>query len=72
MKASIELKTFVDLTRRSGFKKVYSDFDANCKRIDSLYTANSSNEKITGGIIGIYTKMCAGSILRNRLFQQGS
>lgn len=60
-----------DLTRRSGLKKVYNNFDAIYKRIDSLYTANSNNEKIAGGIVGIYTKMCADSILRNRLFQQG-
>ncbi|KAH7882394.1 hypothetical protein F5I97DRAFT_1816994 [Phlebopus sp. FC_14] len=60
-----------DLTKRSGLKKVYNNFDAIYKRIDDLYVANSGNEKITGGIVGIYTKMCADSILRNKLFQKG-
>ncbi|KAL4078118.1 hypothetical protein V8B97DRAFT_2102188 [Scleroderma yunnanense] len=60
-----------DLTRRSGLKKVYNNFDVVYKRIDSLYAANASNEKIAGGIVGIYTKMCADAILRNRLFQHG-
>ncbi|KIJ63203.1 hypothetical protein HYDPIDRAFT_176220 [Hydnomerulius pinastri MD-312] len=60
-----------DLTRRSGLKKVYNNFDVIYKRIDGVYVANAGNEKILGGIVGIYTKMCADSILRNLLFQRG-
>ncbi|KIJ14557.1 hypothetical protein PAXINDRAFT_163312 [Paxillus involutus ATCC 200175] len=60
-----------DLTRRSGLKKVYNNFDVIYKRIDDVYVANVGNVKITGGIVAIYTKMCADSILRNLLFEKG-
>ncbi|KAF9226356.1 hypothetical protein BS17DRAFT_801007 [Gyrodon lividus] len=59
-----------DLARRSGLKKVYNNFDVIYKRINDVYVANAGNEKITGGIVALYTKMCADSILRNLLFQK--
>jgi len=52
-------------------KKIHANFNEIYHNIDDVYVANASNEKITGGIIGIYTKMCADSILRDKLFQKG-
>ncbi|KAG7097635.1 hypothetical protein E1B28_004967 [Marasmius oreades] len=60
-----------ELTTRSGLKKVHDNFDAIFLRLDQACKENSENEKIVGGIIGIYAKMCADSILRNKLFNKG-
>jgi hypothetical protein len=63
--------TSLDLTTRSGLKKVHARFDAISERLDRAYEENSAREKVLGGIIGIYAKMCADSILRNKLFAKG-
>ncbi|KAH7910685.1 hypothetical protein BJ138DRAFT_1180100 [Hygrophoropsis aurantiaca] len=60
-----------DLSKRSGLKKVFANFETIYQRIDKVYVAHQDNWKLVGGIICIYTKMCADSILRNRLFQKG-
>ncbi|KAJ7255299.1 hypothetical protein C8J57DRAFT_1346013 [Mycena rebaudengoi] len=60
-----------DLTSRSGFKKVHADFENIYRRLDRAYTKNLSNERIRGGIVGIYARMCVDSLLRNKLFQRG-
>ena len=60
-----------DLTTRNGLKKIHRDFDAIYRRLDRLYDKNSTNEKIVGGVVGIYAKMCADSILRDKLFKAG-
>jgi hypothetical protein len=61
-----------DLSRRSGLKKVHANFNEVYHNINDVYVANIKNEKITGAIIGIYTKMCADAILRDKLFQKGT
>ncbi|KAF7980251.1 hypothetical protein HWV62_38985 [Athelia sp. TMB] len=58
-----------DLTSRHGLKKVHRDFDAIHRRLDRLYEKNSTNPKIVGGVIGIWSKMCADSLLRDKLFK---
>jgi hypothetical protein len=60
-----------DLTTRSGLKKVHANFDVFQKRLDILYTKHLGNEKIMGGIVGIYAKMSVDSILRDRIFKAG-
>ncbi|EGO29215.1 hypothetical protein SERLADRAFT_359379 [Serpula lacrymans var. lacrymans S7.9] len=60
-----------DLTTRSGLKKLFTNFDVFYRRLDNAYEANIENDKMTGGIIGIFTKMCADSILRTKLFEKG-
>ncbi|OJA09700.1 hypothetical protein AZE42_05563 [Rhizopogon vesiculosus] len=60
-----------DLSKRSGLKKIHANFNEIYHNIDDVYVVNVTNEKITGGIIGIYTKMCADAILRDKLFQKG-
>ncbi|KAG2111771.1 hypothetical protein BD769DRAFT_1630248 [Suillus cothurnatus] len=71
VKVLCEFLQLPDLSRRSGLKKVHANFNEVYHNIDDVYVANIKNEKITGAIIGIYTKMCADAILRDKLFQKG-
>lgn len=59
-----------DLTKRSGLKKIYNNFDEIYKRIDDLFSTHTGNQIIRGGVVAIYAKMSADSILRNLLFQK--
>lgn len=59
-----------DLTKRSGLKKIYNNFDDIYNRIDDLFSAHAGNQIIRGGVVAIYAKMSADSILRNLLFQK--
>ncbi|GAW02933.1 set and mynd domain-containing protein 3 [Lentinula edodes] len=60
-----------DLNSRSGLRRVHSNFDAIWRRLDGAYTKYERNERILIGIVGIYAKMCADAILRDKLFQRG-
>ncbi|KAI0701962.1 hypothetical protein BC835DRAFT_1411223 [Cytidiella melzeri] len=60
-----------DLGNRSGLIKIHANFDDIQKNLESAYTKYSENEKVAGGIVGIWAAMCTDSILRNRLFQAG-
>ena len=66
-----QLNLLLDLSTRSGLKKVHSRFEAIYGRIDAFYERNLDNFKIRGAIVAIYAKMCIDSILRNKLFQKG-
>lgn len=61
----------LDLTTRSGLKKTHVNFEVIQQRLEKAYNANRKNPKITGGIVGIYAKMCLDSILRDKLFKSG-
>jgi hypothetical protein len=52
---------------------VHANFEAVYRRLDKAYQKyfKLDNEKITGGIVWIYAKMCADSILRDKLFAKG-
>ena len=65
------INALLDLSTRSGLKKVHADFNTIYSRIDSFYQRNLSNSKIRGAIVGIYAKMCIDAILRNKLFEKG-
>ena len=60
-----------DLTRRSGLKRIHAKFPEIFKKLDNAYTANIGNEKIMGGIVGIWAKMSADALLRDKLFKAG-
>ncbi|KAI0088188.1 hypothetical protein BDY19DRAFT_1071816 [Irpex rosettiformis] len=62
---------FPDLNKRSGLKKIHANFDEIQKNLDAAYTKYQDNEKVAGGIVGIWAAMCADSLLRNRLFHAG-
>lgn len=44
------------------------------KKLDTMYIAaqKKGNERLMGGIVGVWAKMCADSILRDKLFQEGA
>lgn len=71
------LNPYLDLSTRKGYKKVYEEFDVIYRRMDLLYISASSdftegNEKILGGLVGIWTKFCTDAVLRNRLVRAGA
>jgi hypothetical protein len=39
--------------------------------MNAMYNDNLDKEKITGGIVGIWAKMCTDSILMRKLFEKG-
>lgn len=61
----------IDLDTRSGLKKVHADFPDIYRRLSGLYEANLRSDNITGGVIGIFAKMSADSILGDKLFEKG-
>lgn len=68
------LRHGLDLGTRSGLKKVHAHFPEMSKKLDSMYIAaqKKGNERLMGGIVGVWAKMCADSILRDKLFQEGA
>ncbi|KAG5716224.1 hypothetical protein E4T56_gene10733 [Termitomyces sp. T112] len=60
-----------DLTTRSGLKKIHANFDSIYRRLDKARERYADNERIVGGVIVIYSKMCVDSILRNKLYERG-
>ncbi|KAG6907808.1 hypothetical protein DXG01_007290 [Tephrocybe rancida] len=54
-----------------GLKKVHANFDAIYRKLDESCQRYSDNERIVGGVVVIYSKMCADSILRNKLHERG-
>ncbi|KAF8886495.1 hypothetical protein BD779DRAFT_1529952 [Infundibulicybe gibba] len=59
-----------ELTTRAGLKRVHAHFDDIHKRLEKLYQ-NCPHDNVRGGVIGIYAKMCADSIIRDKLFAKG-
>ncbi|EIN09049.1 hypothetical protein PUNSTDRAFT_102596, partial [Punctularia strigosozonata HHB-11173 SS5] len=61
------------LTTRKGLKQVHVNFDALCDRLDAAYAMyeEEGNVMVLGGIVRIYSKMCADGILRDKLFERG-
>ncbi|CDO71187.1 hypothetical protein BN946_scf184845.g57 [Trametes cinnabarina] len=62
-----------DLETRSGLKKVHNNFPEIAKKLDTVYSAaqKKGNERLMGGIVGVWAKMCADAILRDKLFHEG-
>ena len=54
-------------------KKVHAKFDKIYKKLEEAYAGAQSRklERLMGGIVGIWAKMCADSILRDKLFDAG-
>ncbi|KAF7323691.1 Bin3-type SAM domain-containing protein [Mycena kentingensis (nom. inval.)] len=59
-----------DTTKASGFKKIHANFEALYRKIAKAYT-DATDERIKGGIVGIYARFCVDSLLRNKLFKKG-
>ncbi|TFK85225.1 hypothetical protein K466DRAFT_552464 [Polyporus arcularius HHB13444] len=62
-----------DLSTRSGLKKVHAHFNDIYKKLDSAYVGaqRRGNEKLMGGIVGVWAKMCADANMRDKLFHEG-
>ncbi|KAI0371333.1 hypothetical protein BV20DRAFT_1035333 [Pilatotrama ljubarskyi] len=62
-----------DLGTRSGLKKVHMNFPDISKKLDTVYVAaqRRQNERLMGAVVGVWAKMCADAILRDKLFHEG-
>ncbi|OCH85949.1 hypothetical protein OBBRIDRAFT_762123 [Obba rivulosa] len=60
-----------DLITRSGLKKVHSQFADIYKKLDRAYATNRDNPKVLGGVVGIWAKMSADALLRDKMFKEG-
>ncbi|KAF5340215.1 hypothetical protein D9611_007974 [Ephemerocybe angulata] len=60
-----------DLHTRRGLKKINNHFDTIYAKLDDTYRRHLDHERIRGGVIAIYSKMCIDSLLRNKLFERG-
>lgn len=60
-----------DLDSRSGLKKVHANFDQVQRNLNAAYDKYTDNDKVVGGIVGIYSKMSSDSILRNKIVHAG-
>lgn len=57
---------------RSGLKKVHTNFEEIQRNLDAAYTRYSGNEKVAGGIVGIWSKMSKDAILRDKIMRSGN
>ena len=60
-----------DLTRRSGLKKIHTQFGEVHRKLNNAYASHPGNEKIMGGVVAIWAKMCVDGVLRNMLIREG-
>lgn len=60
------------MSTRQGLKKIHTNFDKIYSKLDTEYQRHLNNEKIRGGIVAIYAKMCVDAVLRNKLFKRGT
>lgn len=61
----------LDLETRSGLKKVHANFEDIQKKLEATFSKYDGNEKVKGGIVGIWARMCVDAILRDKLFKAG-
>lgn len=59
-----------DLTTCKGLKTTSGRFDNIYRKLDDAYDKYISNERVRGGIVAIYSKMCVDPLLRKRLFEK--
>lgn len=62
----------VDFSTKQGVKKTLMNYDRIYERLERLYELNPANPKVVGGVVAIYTRLCAKTCLRNELFKDGS
>lgn len=59
------------MNTRGGLKKIHANFPEIQRQLDSSYLKYESNEKVIGGIVGIWGRMAVDSILRDKLVDAG-
>jgi len=72
VKLSLKSLFYLDLSTRSGLKRVHVNFSTIYSKLENAYEQCGENYKIKGGIVGIVAKMCVDSLLRNKLFGKGT
>ncbi|KAF7980250.1 hypothetical protein HWV62_38983 [Athelia sp. TMB] len=60
-----------DFSTKQGVKTILKNYERIYERLERLYDLNSTNPKVVGGVIAIYTRLCAKTCLRNELFKDG-
>ena len=65
------LSSFLDLETRSGMRRIHAQFDEIQPRLEEAYNKYGDNEKVVGGIVGIWAKMSMDSLLRDKLVGAG-
>ena len=63
--------SFVDLETRSGMRRAHAQFDEIQPRLEEAYNKYGDNEKVVGGIVGIWAKMAMDALLRDKLVGAG-
>lgn len=61
------------MSRRSGLKRIHNRFAEIYNKLSEAFdqAASIGNEKVMGGIVGIWAKMSVDALLRNKLFRAG-
>ncbi|KAJ3533482.1 hypothetical protein NM688_g7276 [Phlebia brevispora] len=55
----------------AAWKKIHAGFSDIQSNLDVAFRKYEGNEKVMGGIVGIWARMCVDSILRDKLFEAG-
>lgn len=61
-----------DFSTKQGVKKTLMIYERLYERLERLYELNLANPKVLGGVVAVYTRLCAKTSLRNALFKDGS
>ena len=70
-KARLITRAMAGLDTRSGLKRIHANFPIIQRKLEAAYTKYTDNEKVIGGIAGIWARMCVDSILRDKLVDAG-
>ena len=59
-----------EINTRRGLNAVHKNFDKVTQKLDEAYNHFLSDDRITAGIVGIYTQMCADAKLKDKLIKE--
>ena len=60
-----------DMHSRNGLKKIHANFPEIQRDLGTAFSRYRDNEKVVGGIIGIWARMSVDAVLRDRLEDGG-
>ena len=56
---------------RSGLKKIHANFAEIQRNLEAAYDKYRDNEKVMGGIVGVWARMSVDGVLRDKLEDEG-
>ena len=59
-----------EINTRRGLNAVHKNFDKVTRKLEEAYNHFLSDDRITAGIVGIYTQMCADAKLKDKLIKE--